>query len=590
MLSRMTKTQIWSPIFCALAVCASVLSARPHLEMGVNDDWSYIWIARTLAVTGHVVYNGWAAPMLGWQLYLGAFFIKLFGFSFWTVRCSMLVLAMALTVLVQRLFVRLGANGWNASIATLTLMLSPLVLPLSFSFMSDLPGLFSIVLCAYLCTRAMQAETDQGAAWWIAAAALLDMVGGTARQIAWLGLLVMVPSVLWELRRKRLVLRVGVAAWALSVVGMITALHWVSAQPYFMVDKLISFSTNHYELKQTAMELVRGSIFLCLLLVPILLGFAAKCRFETHKARMQALVIGIGIAMFAAGLMVFVHLRSARHLPVRAITPFFNNMITARGVVDIPGILGQRPEVVPVGVRIALIVITLVALAGFWLTLKERIVAVPKDAGVERRLEGRAIWALLGPYTAAYLFLLISHGQIYDRYLLPVMVVLLISLVRTYQSRVSEFLPGLSAFAVVAVAVFSTACLHDLFALDRARLAAANELVSKGISRSQLRAGFEYDSWTQLLLTGYVNDSHIQVPRGAYRSLPETESADPCKFWFSEHTPDVKSLYGLSYDKDTCGSQALGEVSYRTWLGRGERSIYLHQFTEGLLQARGRTR
>jgi hypothetical protein len=65
-----------------LALLFCVLVARPFVSMGVIDDWSYIWTARVLANTGHLTYNGWATAMLGWQVYLGALFIKLFGFSY----------------------------------------------------------------------------------------------------------------------------------------------------------------------------------------------------------------------------------------------------------------------------------------------------------------------------------------------------------------------------------------------------------------------------------------------------------------------------------------------------------------------------
>jgi hypothetical protein len=50
--------------------------------MGLNDDWPYIWSARLLAEAGHIRYNGGASAMLGWQLYLGALFHKIFWFLF----------------------------------------------------------------------------------------------------------------------------------------------------------------------------------------------------------------------------------------------------------------------------------------------------------------------------------------------------------------------------------------------------------------------------------------------------------------------------------------------------------------------------
>ena len=92
--------------------------------MGICDDGPYILMARTLAATGHIVYNGWATPMLGWQLYLAAAFIKLFGYSFTTVRISTVLVAMALAFLLQRTFVRAGITERNATLGTLALRLS----------------------------------------------------------------------------------------------------------------------------------------------------------------------------------------------------------------------------------------------------------------------------------------------------------------------------------------------------------------------------------------------------------------------------------------------------------------------------------
>jgi hypothetical protein len=162
---------------CAIAI-------RPGVETGIGDDWSYIKTAQVLAQTGHIVYNGWATAMLGWQLFLAALFIKLFGFSFTVVRATTWVIAMATAFLVHRSFVRVGISDRNATIGTLTLMLSPVLLPMVFIFMTDIGGLFCIVLCVYACLRALQAEASRAANVWIAFAARSNALGGTVRQIA----------------------------------------------------------------------------------------------------------------------------------------------------------------------------------------------------------------------------------------------------------------------------------------------------------------------------------------------------------------------------------------------------------------------
>lgn len=67
---------------CALAPILCYFVVRPYAEIGIHDDWSYVKTAQVLAETGQMVYNGWAAVILGWQAYFGALIIKLFGFSF----------------------------------------------------------------------------------------------------------------------------------------------------------------------------------------------------------------------------------------------------------------------------------------------------------------------------------------------------------------------------------------------------------------------------------------------------------------------------------------------------------------------------
>ncbi|MGA8940631.1 MAG: hypothetical protein WB439_15825, partial [Acidobacteriaceae bacterium] len=112
-----------SALVCALAVLACELISRPFANMGICDDSTYIVSAHRLATTGHILYNGVETPILGWQLYLGAAFIKLFGFSFTSVRMSVLLVAMALAFVLQRILVRSGISERNATIGTLALVL-----------------------------------------------------------------------------------------------------------------------------------------------------------------------------------------------------------------------------------------------------------------------------------------------------------------------------------------------------------------------------------------------------------------------------------------------------------------------------------
>src|SRR5215472_7759713 len=191
---------------CALSLLFCLPLVKPWVEIGIHDEPSYVRTAQVLAQTGHVIYNGWSGPILGWHVYLGAAFIKLFGFSFTAVRLSTLPIAMLTTFLGQRTMLRCGVSQWNAALAMLTLVFTPLFLPLAFTFLTDIGGLLVIILCFYGCVRSIHEDSDTRASMWLAFAALSNALGGSIRQTCWLGLLVMIPSALFLLRRRRSVL------------------------------------------------------------------------------------------------------------------------------------------------------------------------------------------------------------------------------------------------------------------------------------------------------------------------------------------------------------------------------------------------
>src|ERR1035441_9635806 len=95
-----------STLLCVAILLVCVLVSHPVAETGMGDDFAYIWAAKVLAATGHVVYTGAATAMLTWQLYLGALFIKIFGFSFTVVRASVTLVSLRSTAMLHRIFLR----------------------------------------------------------------------------------------------------------------------------------------------------------------------------------------------------------------------------------------------------------------------------------------------------------------------------------------------------------------------------------------------------------------------------------------------------------------------------------------------------
>ena len=549
--ARIRRFAVHPALMCAIAVALCVLAARPRLEMGFWDDFSYIWTARAMADTGRIVYNGWATAMLGWQIYLGALFIKLFGFSFTAVRASVLIVGMATAALMQRLFVRLGVNEWNSTLATLTLTISPLFLPLTFSFMTDVPGFFAILVCLYGCTRAIQATCDRAAIQWLIFAAVCNAIGGTARQIAWLGALVIVPSTAWVIRRRRGALAVAATSWIASALFIGGCIFWFKSQPYSVSEPL--FAKIHF----------RSHVYqaIPLLLLPILIAFVVHYPIKERWAQIQAgavifVVAGLGGLSFAVWPTRF---HSLFHF---VLAPFSDGELTTKGF-EVKGFPGDQPDVLSMPLRVILTIFTYSAVFAFVLAAINALRSeTPPGAESERRIPDQTVLMLLGPFTACYLALLVTRADVYERYFIPVLFVLLVFLLRFYQVNINPRLPLLSAAFVMLFAAYGVLTLHDVMAAGRARLEAADTLRAAGVFRGEIRGGFEYDGWTQIELAG-----HLAPKRRP--SLP------PCVGWWDSDSPAIRGRYQLAFSPWCFPDSDFQPVEYETWLPPHRRKIYI---------------
>jgi 4-amino-4-deoxy-L-arabinose transferase-like glycosyltransferase len=269
-------------LICALLMAGCMLLAQPFLEMGFLDDWSYIKTAQVFARTGHFVYNGWATATLGWQILWGALFSRLFGFSFVHVRLSTLPVAMASVYLFHQILVRFGISRGNAVFGSLCLALSPPFLVMSATYMTDVPGVFCTFLCLYLCQRAIAATADRTALGWLCLAAVTNIVGGTVRQTAWLGVLVILPSAVWLLRRRSAVLWGGTLLWLVSAATVFGLIHWFNRQPYFLPPRIPAYYLTPAAIGRTvlreAVHAIQSLLCTLLLLLPVLVAWWPMAR------------------------------------------------------------------------------------------------------------------------------------------------------------------------------------------------------------------------------------------------------------------------------------------------------------------------
>lgn len=563
-------------IACALAPIFSYFVVRPYAEIGIDDDWGYIKTAQVLAQTGHLVYNGWEAAMLGWQAYFGALLIKLFGFSFTAVRFSTVMEAMVTAFLLQRVCIRAGLNSWNATLVTFTFVLSPVFLPLSFTFMSDVPGVFVIIVCLHMCLRAVQAENERSAMIWICLAALANAVGGTARQIAWLGVLVMVPSTLWLLRRSRRVLLAGCISWIVAAGIVAAAIHWFAHQPYILPQALLPARVGLREVASAARIGLRYAGDLALLALPVLLMFAPSLRSWNRR---MAAVFAAGLLCFAVPGVALIHAGKLQMW----VAPFLGDYMTTSTLARL-NVLTAHGTHLPVSSDVLQILLTGAVVLGIVLLVTSFFasatgpVAIQEDSGISWQNLG----ILLGPFSLAYIALLTSmvlQNQVFaffNRYLLPLAIILVLVLARYYQQRVHAHLPVFCAFLVGIFAVFGIVATHDMFALYRGYVSAIDQVLSSGVPATAIEGPWEFETWTETEALGYANDPRIRTPSGAYVPQPAHAYPSDCKpEWILPWVPALKPAYRLSLDRSECGGQlAFPPTMYRTWVGPHTNWIY----------------
>ena len=466
-------------LFCAGAVLACELISKPYAAMGIGDDGPYILVAKNLAATGHIHYNGWAAAMLCWQLYVGAALIKVFGFSFTTVRVSTMVASVASAYLLQRILVRCGISERNAVIGTLALVLSPLYLLLSVTFMSDIHGLFGIILCLYACLRALQGSNDRASIGWLCFAVAANVAVGTSRQLTWLGVLVMIPCTLWLLRAHRRVLLAGCAATIAGFLAVGACLIWLRHQPYTTPG---TYEIRHVPWLYIISTFVRFFLEFPFLLLPLSGLFLLAIR----KGRPRTIVLVCGSLAVLTFLATYPsHLRGYFNVFLQPTLrdALGCDFITIYGAYE--SLSQGTPQVfLPLWVQGLLTFVSLGGVIGlvlsFFATRRPQAVA-PETVSISWSQLG----ILLGPFAGAYTGLLIYRavavandytGVLFDRYSLGLLLVALICLVRQLQDRVeSRFSVGGIAFIAI-MATYGVALTHNTFSLYRARVAMAAEL------------------------------------------------------------------------------------------------------------------
>jgi Dolichyl-phosphate-mannose-protein mannosyltransferase len=543
-------------MICVLVIPSLFLLCNPFVEIGINDDWSYVRMARVLAETGRLQYDGWTNAMVGPHAVWGMAFIKLFGFSFSTLRASMIPIAMGCSVLIYCIARWIGLSRWMAVFGSLGVVLSPIFVPVATVFMTDVSALFLFLLSTYCAMRAAD-STRRSAMLWLFVAALAGVMAGSVRQIMWGAPILMIGSFIYIRRKDRVLLVVSAVMLLIMAFAVISCLHWLSSQLYSHQEKLhlSQVITGFRRLGFMGLMVLTLALF-CMPVLMYLIGTRRVWRGATWD-----FVGAIGLTAFAA-------VRS----PILVHAPWIGNVVTKFGLLS-PNevVVGDQPVILsePVCYIAGTIVLLCLIFAGITVI---RLYRVWNAATSSREsVPGGNRLAIFGwmtlPNFIAYLALLVlrSDGFVTDRYLLPLLAVATIAILAVAARLPGARLTVLPWLCLLLIGSYSVAITRDAFRMSEARARATDRLRQRGIARECIMGGYEYDGWTELDMAGYIKYPDKLPPRNT-----------PLDYYFFQWAPHVKPKYYVVLSlQNNLPSAAVLDVPYSTWLAPRRRHVFV---------------
>ena len=129
------------PVMVLVSVWVFVIAVvNPVGEFSVNDDWSFVQILQALVGKGTLIATGWGhgGPSAIVHVLWGGLFTGFAGFSLTALRVSVLIAAMLGSLGLFGLLRSVGASSALSLLGTLAIVLNPLFMSQSFTFMTDI--------------------------------------------------------------------------------------------------------------------------------------------------------------------------------------------------------------------------------------------------------------------------------------------------------------------------------------------------------------------------------------------------------------------------------------------------------------------
>jgi hypothetical protein len=418
----------------------------------------------------------------------------------------------------------------------------------------------------------LQSSTTRAAIGWLCFAVAANAICGTSRQIAWLGILVMLPSTVWLLRAHRRVLIAGSTATLAGALFIFACMQWLKHQPYSTPEHLVPET---FPILGTFWSATHLFLELPLLLLPILLLFFLRIRKHGLRGVLAVSAVILGY--------LFLGFYPSRYQSQFLLEPTDNDWVSAHTTFLFTQLHGATPVLLPLWLRILL---TVASLGGALSLIVSLMDSKPESATASsaRNLPWNQLGVLVAPFAIAYSLLLIPRATgwgLSDRYLLPLAVVAMLCLARYFQDTVQPQLPLITALLVGLMALYGVTFTHNVFAFYRARVVLAGELHAAGVPDTSVDSGWEYNLNVELQHASHINYPESLAPANTF--VPPVSSpigiCPMAEFWRT-FTPHIHAIYVISFDPNVCGGPApIAPAHYSRWPALTPGTLYVMRNT-----------
>jgi 4-amino-4-deoxy-L-arabinose transferase-like glycosyltransferase len=556
MMRSTTNEHNWLWLAVALFIGA-IIWIDPLRETAILDDWAYALTVRHLLETGEYKLHDWLSANMPFQAYWGGLFSYVLGYSHSSLRISTLVLAFLGLLAFYNLAREHELDPLTAGVLTLVFLSSPLVLRLSFSFMTDVPALALFITSLLLYTRAVRLQSF--------VLMLMASLAGAAAILTRQFCLVLVPGVLVATltsRELRPLLKNVLAGLALPTI----AAAWQLQAGYLSPNWAATYSMANQARYFGDVDHMAGSMiwrptvvleYMALFSLPLVPLVFVQVLFGFRTSESDSQAMSRARNNFHGGTRAAILLALALYLIIGfLIGPSFGAM--GYMIPYVPWYFGSLEGLGPVG-RALLSMLALSGGAFYGFLFLNRYLSS------ENRRRISASQTLLDFVTMFFFVEILLFFQIGDAYFLPLLPFALIVAGRAIQPQINRFAKPAVAMCLVML-LLSAAWTRGLLADDEASWQAAEKLVRQGVSPQEICAKWPWVSYYRF--NEFLAEGGYPSAAGVKRFFEEwwPKRREEARFWI---TPDRNDPPGEHW-------RIVEETPYRGMIGKMRR-VYVKE-------------